>query len=120
MHDKSIGGLTSFFVITFVLIDRDNANIDKSSGKLTANVAETQLAFIEQRMKMFKLLEAALARKPKRTGQDLETQEIVIKASLKEISQVGEVFVDFTPRIVAIPNDWEKLWSLEEREKLSH
>lgn len=32
---------------------------------------------------------------------------------------VGKVQISFWPQIVAIPNDWEKMWSLEERDKLS-
>ena len=27
--------------------------------------------------------------------------------------------IRFNPPIVLIPNDWEKLWNLEEREKMS-
>lgn len=29
------------------------------------------------------------------------------------------VFLDYSPSIVLVPNDWDRLWSLEEREKLS-
>ena len=31
----------------------------------------------------------------------------------------GTAYLDFSPSIVAVPNDWERLWSLEEREKMS-
>lgn len=27
--------------------------------------------------------------------------------------------MDFSPNIVSVPNDWERLWSLEERQKMS-
>ena len=31
----------------------------------------------------------------------------------------GTTFFDFSPSIVAVPNDWDRLWSLEERDKMS-
>ena len=64
---------------------------------------------------MFTLLDTAF--KP-RKPQD-EVEEVEIYASLREINTVGTVFVDFTPNVASIPNDWERLWSLEEREKMS-
>lgn len=48
-----------------------------------------------------------------------ELEELEIKAVLREVDQIGTVFLDFYPSIVAVPNDWDRLWDLEEREKMS-
>ena len=51
--------------------------------------------------------------------EGLETTDIQITASLDKISQLGDIFVNFKPEIVAVPNDWQRLWDLSERENLS-
>lgn len=38
---------------------------------------------------------------------------------MEQVDQKGNVLIRFNPPIVLIPNDWEKLWNLEEREKMS-
>ena len=47
------------------------------------------------------------------------TEEKPIKANLREISSLGEVFIDFSPQTVSVPEDWKNLWDLNEREKMS-
>jgi len=42
-----------------------------------------------------------------------------VSPKLKEINQIGTVFLEFEPKIVAIPNDWDKLWDVGLREKMS-
>lgn len=32
---------------------------------------------------------------------------------MREIDSVGQIFIDFSPNIVAVPHDWEELWDLE-------
>ena len=44
---------------------------------------------------------------------------LVIEAQLREINNMGQIFIEFSPQAVLIPNDWERLWDLSEREKLS-
>lgn len=48
-----------------------------------------------------------------------EESQQEIEATLKSLDPIGQVQINFWPQIVAIPNDWEKMWSLEERDKLS-
>lgn len=46
-------------------------------------------------------------------------EEVKMSASIDLISAGGEVFIDFKPGIAVVPTDWDRLWDLEEREKLS-
>ena len=65
---------------------------------------------------MFKYIQDAL--KDTRTEQEI-LEEVEIEASLTKITAAGEVFIDFSPAIVIVPNDWRRLWNIEEREKMS-
>ena len=47
------------------------------------------------------------------------TDEVQIEAKLENISNVGEVTIKFEPPVVMVPNDWNRLWSQEEKDKLS-
>ena len=47
------------------------------------------------------------------------TEEKPIRANLREISSLGEVFIDFSPQTVSVPEDWKNLWDLNERENMS-
>ena len=51
--------------------------------------------------------------------EELADEEFKISVSLEEIDQTGNVFIAYEPPIVATPNDWNKLWDIAEREKLS-
>ena len=42
-----------------------------------------------------------------------------VEANLESISNMGEVTIEFDPPIVMVPNDWNRLWSQEEKDKLS-
>ncbi len=46
-------------------------------------------------------------------------EEVEIQAKLELINESGEVFINFSPSIAVVPNDWDTLWDLSEREKLS-
>lgn len=46
-------------------------------------------------------------------------EEVEIQAKLELINESGEVFINFSPSIAMVPNDWDRLWDLDEREKLS-
>ena len=46
-------------------------------------------------------------------------EEVKIEAELREIDPVGGIFIDFSPKVVSVPNNWDKLWDLSEREKLT-
>ena len=48
-----------------------------------------------------------------------EYKNVTVSPKLKDINQIGIVFLEFEPKIVAIPNDWEKLWDLDLRGKMS-
>ena len=39
--------------------------------------------------------------------------------TVNEIDESGNVYLNFEPGIVMVPNDWDKIWSLEERQKMS-
>ena len=38
----------------------------------------------------------------------------------RNLDEAGNVYLDFRPGIVMVPNDWNKLWSLSEREKMNY
>lgn len=61
------------------------------------------------------MVSQALSKSDKEAEQGEET---TIEASLNRISEFGEVFIDFEPPVVMIPNDWGQLWDLSEREKM--
>ena len=44
---------------------------------------------------------------------------VKVSVAVKDLDESGNVFLSFEPGIVQVPNDWEKLWSLEEREKMN-
>ena len=47
-------------------------------------------------------------------------EPVQVKAKVDEIDESGNVMLKFEPGIVIVPNDWEKLWSIEEREKMNY
>ena len=42
-----------------------------------------------------------------------------IDAKFDSISNIGEVAIEFYPPIVMVPNDWNRLWSQAEKDKLT-
>ena len=64
---------------------------------------------------MTQLLTAALSHQSQFSG----FEDIPVKAELKNIDVNGNTFIKFDPAIVAVPNDWQALWDIKEREKLS-
>ena len=48
-----------------------------------------------------------------------ESDSVQIEAKLESISAIGEVTIKFYPPIVMVPNDWNRLWNQEEKDKLS-
>ena len=42
-----------------------------------------------------------------------------VEANLESISNMGEMTIEFDPPIVMVPNDWKRLWSQDEKDKLS-
>ena len=44
---------------------------------------------------------------------------VQITARLRSIDSTGMMVIDFVPPLVAIPNDWRRLWSILERKTLS-
>ena len=42
-----------------------------------------------------------------------------MNAELSQISETGVTVIKFTPPIAAVANDWNRLWSIEERSKLT-
>ena len=46
-------------------------------------------------------------------------EEVKIEAQLRKIDEVGNIFIDFSPQIAAIPTNWTQMWDLSEREKMS-
>ena len=64
---------------------------------------------------MTKLIEAATYQ----IYQIGDEEEVFVEAKLSEISNLGDILIKFDPPIVSIPNDWDRLWDIEEREKLS-
>ena len=66
---------------------------------------------------LFKLLREALELKLETSQEEEEPLEIDL--TLREISMWGSAYLEFSPSIIAVPNDWDQLWSLEKREKMS-
>ena len=64
---------------------------------------------------MTQLLNEALSHK----SQFGDFEIVPIKAELVNIDVNGNTFIKFDPQIVAVPNDWQKLWDIKAREKLS-
>ena len=48
-----------------------------------------------------------------------EYKNVTVSPKLKDINQIGTVLLEFEPKIVAIPNNWEKLWDLDLRGEMS-
>ena len=42
-----------------------------------------------------------------------------IDARIEAVSNLGHVTILFDPPVVMVPNDWDRLWSSEELDKLS-
>ena len=92
---------------------------DKEKEEIEAQAKAAQNVVIQQAqqgMKMGKLLTNALQHKVKKS---VEVKEQKVEASLKQVDDVGEIFIDFRPAIVAVPMDWDKLWEMKEREKMA-
>ena len=47
-------------------------------------------------------------------------EPVKIGVSVDQIDESGNVLLNFEPGIVMVPNDWDKMWSLEEREKMNY
>ena len=50
---------------------------------------------------------------------DDEEDELQIKPVLRKINQAGIVYIDFEPREVQVPDDWQRMWDLSIVEKMS-
>lgn len=46
-------------------------------------------------------------------------EEVKVTPSVNNITRYGGVYIDFDPPVVAVPNDWQKMWDLAEREKMN-
>ena len=45
-------------------------------------------------------------------------EDIIIEASVINITRSGDLYIEFTPPVVSVPKDWKKMWDLAEREKM--
>lgn len=66
----------------------------------------------DQKIKMENLFESAFNRTSTVGKKGDEVDEVKVVAQLREINTVGSIFIDFSPQVVAVPNDWEELWDL--------
>ena len=44
---------------------------------------------------------------------------VEVKVEVDNLDESGNVYLNFKPAIVMVPNDWETMWSLAEREKMT-
>ena len=47
------------------------------------------------------------------------SDSVTIEATLLDVSNLGDIMIGFNPPIVAVPNDWNSLWSVENLAKLT-
>ena len=108
VKDLSQGGLESTFIVNFKFIEEPQESSEDSASDSDLEKAEEQARESEERI--FTLLRDALKL---RNRQDEEEEPLEIEATLREVDMRGTAYLDFSPSIVAVPNDWERLWSLE-------
>ena len=63
---------------------------------------------------MSQMFDQAMSWQPPTVAEPIE-----VTAELREITQLGKVIIDYKPDIIAVPDDWGKLWDMSEREKMA-
>lgn len=126
VEDLSPGGKTSTFEALVQVLDKaeetdteEDTETDEEATDEPEGQDSVQKAQAVQKALMDELVQSALEGKSVDAKDFSVPGELNITAKIREIDEIGRVYIDYSPKIATIPNDWEQLWSLEEREKMA-